>query len=347
MDISKEYEARLQKLISFYSNEIRKIYYKEIDNIALTSSFIQSGLPFNLDDFPAVKKRISQSISTLNTGVKVAIINSINLAWDLSNKKNDSISDDFTADMEIAKDALNLIYDPNKAALRSFIERKDNGLNLSDRVWGSVDGYRHELEAGLTAGINKGESAADIASKLKRYLKEPDRLFRRVRDQNGVLQLSRAAREYHPGQGVYRSSYQNALRLTATETNISYRSSDYERWNKQTFVTGIKVETSNNHPQYDECNELAGEYPKDFKFTGWHVRCLCHATPQLITDRQFSLVEDSILGIAGDAPGIKYTDKIPDKAKKWIEDNAERINGWSNEPYWVKDNPGYVSGLLK
>lgn len=346
MDTPGQYEQLLQRLVSSYDNKIKQIYYREIESVALTSSFIQGGLPFNLDDYPLIKKRIDGAITKMHSSIQASIVNSINLAWELSNKKNDDISDGLTADMDIARAAMKLIYDPNLGALKSFTTRKESGLNLSDRVWNSVNGYRHELEAGLTDGIATGESAAGIATKLKRYLNEPDNLFRRVRDENGQLQLSRAARAYHPGQGVYRSSFQNALRLSGSETNIAYRSSDYERWKNQTFVTGMRVEVSNNHPVYDECNELAGEYPKAFKFTGWHPRCRCHAIPLLISDKQFSLVENSVLGVAGDAPGIKYVDKIPDKAATWIEDNAERINGWKNEPYWVKDNPNYVDELL-
>ena len=30
----------------------------------------------------------------------------------------------------------------------------------------------------------------------------------------------KAAQAFHPGHGVYRSSYKNALRLAATETNM-------------------------------------------------------------------------------------------------------------------------------
>ena len=48
-------------------------------------------------------------------------------------------------------------------------------------------------------------------------------------------------RDYHPGQGVYRSSYKNARRLAVTETNMAYRTSDYLRWQQMEFVVGIRV----------------------------------------------------------------------------------------------------------
>ena len=91
-----------------------------------------------------------------------------------------------------------------------------------------------------------------MASDMKKYLKHPDKIFRRV-TVNGKLQLSKAARAYNPESGMYRSSYKNALRLTRTETNMSYRTADIERWRKLPFVTAFKINTSNNHPKYDIC----------------------------------------------------------------------------------------------
>ncbi|MDR0754714.1 MAG: hypothetical protein LBF04_04920, partial [Prevotellaceae bacterium] len=71
---------------------------------------------------------------------------------------------------------------------------------------------------------------------------------------------------------VYRSSFKNARRLTATETNIAYRAADYERMQDFDFVVGIEINLSNNHtlngkPFTDMCDDLKGKYPKDFKFT--------------------------------------------------------------------------------
>lgn len=75
-----------------------------------------------------------------------------------------------------------------------------------------------------------GKSANYLISDVRKYLKNPDALFRRVRDKHGNLRLSKAAKAYHPVRGVYRSAYKNALRLTATETNMAYRTADHLRW---------------------------------------------------------------------------------------------------------------------
>lgn len=89
-----------------------------------------------------------------------------------------------------------------------------------------------------------------------------------MRDKDGNLKLSQAAQKYHPGTGVYRSSYKNAMRVTRTEVNMAYQASDSERWTRSWWVKGIRVSLSNNHtspdskgrpaPLVDICDELAG-----------------------------------------------------------------------------------------
>src|SRR5690606_20105860 len=97
------------------------------------------------------------------------------------------------------------LFTRREAALKAFKERTIKGLNLSDRVWKYTNQFRNEIEQGLFVGISEGKSAAAMAQDQKKYLKEPEKLFRRVKDANGKLVLSKAAKEYKPGQGVYRS----------------------------------------------------------------------------------------------------------------------------------------------
>ena len=67
----------------------------------------------------------------------------------------------------------------------------------------------------------------------------------------------------------------NARRLAVTETNLAYRTADYDRYQLFDFVVGIEIHLSGNHTCkgvkgdfFDICDELQGKYPKDFKFTG-------------------------------------------------------------------------------
>lgn len=232
------------------------------------------------------------------------------------------------------------------SALQSFQQRKTAGLNLSDRVWNLTDQFKQEMELGLQCGIADGVPASKMARALRLYLNEPNKLFRRVRDENGVLRLSKAAKAYHPGQGVYRSSYKNALRVTRTETNIAYRTADSANWSKFDFILGIKVQTSqSNHEVSDICDQLAGVYPRDFKFVGWHPNCRCHAVPILKTREEMKIDDERILEGKDPLPSKNEVKDLPDNFKQWIKDNDDRIkraDALGKTPYFVRDNRSMI-----
>lgn len=343
----KEYEAEHLRHIAAREREIRRQYENAIHEISVAFGNVNyNGLTFHIKDYPALYSRITAQVSKLHASVYTTVVNAIEASWGLANEKNDVFVDKRLAGATPTKRASQILYDPNKSALDAYLARKEKGLNLSDRVWNSLDNYKTEMETALGVGVSEGRGAAEMAGDLKKYLREPDKLFRRVRQDDGTLKLSKAAREYHPGQGVYRSSYQNALRLTASETNISYRTSDHERWQQLPFVKAIEIKLSKNHPEFDICDALVGIYPKDYKHVGFHPRCLCYSVAVQISDAEYDKYEDSILS-GGTAPEIEYVKEIPAKAKQYIEKNAERINGWSNKPYFIKDNPQYTKELLK
>ena len=189
---------------------------------------------------------------------------------------------------------------------------------------------------------------------VRRYLRNPDKLFRRVRDKHGNLRLSKAAKAFHPGRGVYRSSYRNALRLTATENNMAYRTADHLRWQQQPFVVGIEIKLSNNHTCkgvigrfVDICDDLAGVYPKDFKFVGWHPHCRCYCVPKQASKEEFMEYQQRLLN-GEDVSNYHFKGEVkgvPDNFNKWIDKNKERAKGWSNMPYFVRHNPHYVKGF--
>lgn len=180
-------------------------------------------------------------------------------------------------------------------------------------------------------------------------------LAHRILDvESGVLHLSKRAKAYHPGQGVYRSSYKNARRLTATETNMAYRSADFEHRQALDFVVGIKIQLSNNHtlngePFVDICDHLAGNYPKDFKFVGWHPLCRCFVTNIYKTKDESN--EDIARMLRGEAPippeqSKNYVGDTPDQFKAWCVLNAGRVERAKSLPYFIRDNKGYYDAAF-
>lgn len=304
---------------------------------------------FRFDDFPQARREIDALLRELSTALTMNVEEANTEAWGMANAKNDAMVDSMLAStgVDMAKKTTQPWYNKNARALGAFQKRVKDGMGLSTDVW-NLGQFKGELELALEMGLGRGKSAAELSRDVRSFLKYPDKLFRRVRDEKGVLRLSKAAKEFHPGRGVYRSSYKNALRLTATETNMAYRTADSKRWQQIPFVLGIKIQVSKtNHPVTDICDELAGDYPKDFVFTGWHPFCKCFATSILPTPEKFLEYQRAILD-GKDVSGWQWEGEVkdvPGEFNTWIDNNRERAKGWSNMPYFVRDNPQYVNGF--
>jgi len=300
--------------------------------------------PFTFDLVPETKKRFNQILAMFASQVEENVVSGIRAEWLKSAEKNDGIVEAILKGSKLKPEQVEQFMSRNLEALERFQARKVNGMTLSDRVWRTAEQFKQELEMSVDLGIGDGRSAAELSRDVRKNLRDPERLFRRVRDKHGVLQLSKNAAAYHPGQGVYRSSYKNALRLTRTEINMAYRTADFERYQQLPFVGGIEVVLSNNHPVPDICDDLKGKYPKDFVFTGWHPQCRCHTLTVLASESEVDRMTEAIL--RGDDPEgipVKNTvDKTPAGFNNWLRDNDERIKGWQSKPYFMRDNPGYI-----
>lgn len=215
-----------------------------------------------------------------------------------------------------------------------------------------TDQYKTELELAIGAGIADGKSAAELSKVVRQYLNEPHKLFRRVRDKEGHLRLSKVAKAYHPGRGVYRSSYRNAVRLAATENNMAYRTADHLRWQQIPWVVGIEIKLSNNHncrgvapgAFYDICDELKGVYPKDFKFTGWHPPCRCFAVAKQADRKEFEEYQRRLLD-GEDVSDYRFSGEVkvlPQNFRDWHSGNVERITRGKSQPYFLRDNEKYT-----
>lgn len=349
-----KYDKRHIQNLAKYERQIQALFDAAIQDAANIAPLIGAlgDAPFAWENYPLALAQINRIIEQLNSDVTASIVNGVRSEWTLSNNKNNELCNVVFGSLatSLPEAAARRYYSSNEQARDAFLARKEGGLGLSDRVWRYSDQFKGEIELGLDLGIRSGRSADEISRDLRDYLKYPDKLFRRVRDEHGQLHLSKRAAEFHPGQGVYRSSYMNARRLAATETNIAYRTADHVRWQQLDFVVGIEIHLSNNHnckgvpagAYYDICDELKGRYPKDFKFTGWHPHCRCYATSILKTEEEMEADDARIL--AGEEPSKVSTNEVtapPENFTNWLEENAQRIDEARKRgtlPYFIRDN---------
>jgi len=318
---------------------------KEISQAAARGK-IDPDKPFSFDDYPKIKGVMQDVTIQLADRLTTTIETGSKKQWLFACKKNDGFIASIFNTSKLSKARLNKMQDRNLDALQAFQGRKVEGLNLSERVWKYVGQYREQMETALDAGLGEGRSAQQLARDVKQNLKDPNRLFRRVRDKRGNLVLSKAARAFHPGRGVYRSSVKNAQRLTRSEINMAYRESDWQRWQSLDFVVGYEIVRSNHEPlcDCDICARLVGRYPKTFKFIGWHPQCMCYAIPILMDEETF---DDNELGdLKAALRGTTYKHRqaantvpdVPDGFKEWVKDHIEAQKGWSSTPYFIRDN---------
>lgn len=295
---------------------------------------------FQLEAYPRLQSVVIKEIQGLELDLQELVISGIEASFKMSAVNSIEFNKTLLTVKQLSNPAISKVFlGGSKPNLDAFIKRVEDGMNLSDRIWQVAAQMRTELEQSLAIMLRTGMSAREGVQFMKKYLKEPDKVFRQVRDSKGNLKLSKAAKAYNPGRGVYRSSFKNAFRVTRTETNIAYRTAENQSWLTNPSVVGFEVRTGNNHPKVDICDDMAGSYPKEFEFTGWHPQCMCHAIPILASKAERSAVIDAILA-GEDVSKVKidYVKSIPEAATRYIENNADKIATYKNQPYWVKDN---------
>lgn len=339
------YDKKHKENLAKRARKVQQLYdaaIKRIAQAAAPSLFdADPKKEFHFEDFPALKKEMEALMQDLGSSLQANIEDGDQESWTLSNTKNDAMVDSIIGKKKLPAKTVKAWKHPHLDALNAFIARKEAGMNLSRRVWNLTKQFKSEMELALELGMGEGKSAAALSRDIRKYLVEPNKLFRRVRDKSGALRLSKAAAAYHPGQGVYRSSYKNALRMTATENNIAYRTADHNRWQALPFVIGIEIHISNNHPTEDICDLFDGKrFPKDFKFAGWHPWCRCYAVSVLASQEEMDAYTTAIMN-GEDVSHWKFTgqvEKMPKEFNKWMKDNQVRIENATSMPYFIKDN---------
>lgn len=352
-----KYDQQHRANIDAIAKMVDRLYDIAVKEAASIASRVDvdTSKPFSFSDYPITQKEVHKMLDDLGSNLETVILDGIQAEWTLANNKNNELSRRVFGDNigKLTQQQYRQYFSNNDDARQAFIQRKEQGLNLSERVWNYAEQFKDDIEMGLDIGIRTGLDAPAMARQLKQFLNHPDMLFRRVRDEHGILHLSQRAKQYHPGQGVYRSSYKNARRLAVTETNMAYQAADHARWQQLDFVVGIEIRLSGNHtclgrdgkPHefHDICDELQGRYPKDFKFVGWHPHCRCIATSILKTEKE--LMEENKAILRGEQPTQNSTNAVndvPEAFKTWLQDNEERIARAKSLPYFLRDNPMYT-----
>lgn len=331
-----------KKRVERYAKLIQEAYDRMAQEMSRIASIaeVDPDVQFSFSDYPLTRNAISRLQNQLMQEIGGIIMAGTSEEWRESNLVQDMVARKvLTAYTGTNKfgDEYTRYFQTNPDSLKAFQQRKDEGMNLASSVWDLSEQYKEELEEAISAAMAPGMSAVELAAQVKQYLKNPDKRFRRIRDKFGNLQLSGNAKAYHPGRGVYRSSARNAQRLARTEINMAYRAAEQKRWEQFDFVVGYEVKiTQNEHHIEDICDQLAGKYPKGFKFSGWHPQCMCYCIPILKTEEEFWAYDSE-----NPVKSANEITELPSNFREWINDNKERIEAAEKRgklPYFIRDN---------
>lgn len=365
-----KYLARLEKqLIKVYGDT-----YKAAIDITDVRKAIESGGTFTWSDNRQAAAKLDKMLRQMTQKVETLIANGIVASY---RKGERSVIGEITkalgirtktekADVTAICDAATDQRRAQGQSAAAHINARRGGIQASAQIW--QQNAKKEIEIIVQNGMKEGKSPSEIAQSIRSYLKEPYRYEKSVYNPTtGRLERSDAAKDYHPGQGVYRSSYKNALRMARTEMTQAYRQAEWESYQNNPLIKAYEIRLSGNHttmktvkgkrvpvPLTDICDKLAGVYPKTFKWVGWHPQCRCLMIPITVSKSEFrELLEarkaDREAKQQGkEATAVKKLEQqaanrqLPKQFTKWLEENRQRIETARKAdlmlPQWIIDN---------
>ena len=301
----KQYSALNQRL-KRYMLAVMYIYEtcnQEASQLALLAGYTaDSDIPFTFDKYPLTKNAIVELQKKFVTGMEAIIYRGTSEEWERSNKIQDLLANDVLKEYHGKHNGDGFIsyYQSNSDQLKAFQQRADKGLNLSQKLWKQSEDYKQGLEAAISTSIKKGMSAVVLSKKVSKYLTDYDLLRKDYKAKYGkAVELQDCE---------YRS-----LRLARSEINMAYRTAEQTRWAQMDFVIGKKIKISGAHSEKDAdiCDMLQGDYPKDFKWTGWHPNCYSDDSFVLTNNgwKQFKNVDlsDLILSLNPETQQVEWT----------------------------------------
>lgn len=372
---SKQKKEQLNQLFAAYNRRLGMLYSSYIKKLAsfdYGDDVLENDILFNFDNYPTLRKRLDDIFNDYYANSMLCYKNGITDGVTLAYSHDNADLGGYSIMSDKALSAA------RKTAAEAFIAsrlKSSKGLNLAQRIWNYCQQTKSEFEVAMSNviadGLSKGSSAEDIGRQIRQYLKEPDMMYRRY---HTVQRLANGQKKdvvtwrrkriidgrvrfveeplEKVGQGVYRSSRMNALRVARTEINAAYHTARNERWANEPFVIGQHIHVSPQHDleeDADICDELEGYYPKGFVWNNWHPSCMCTSDPVMISGEERKQFYKRLFN-GEDMSNYVSPNRIkdvPDQYKRYIEDNADKIVdaykrdklAWhlaNNKSYWVK-----------
>lgn len=371
---SKQQKEQLNNLFAVYNKRLGRLYsdyVKKLTSLGYGEDVLEDDALFNFDNFPQLKARLNDIFNDYYQNSLLCYKNGITDGVALAYNHDEMVIGGYSV---LTDKAIRVARDTAAATFISNRLKTKNGLNLAQLVWNYCQQTKSEFEMAMNNtiadGIKKGTSAEEVGKSIRKYLNDPDMMYRRYhtikvlkngkkkdvvtwrrrRIIDGKVRFIEEPLE-KVGMGVYRSARKNALRVARTEINSAYHKARNERWQNEPFVIGQYIHVSPQHNIDDICNDLEGRYPKDYVWISWHPQCICTSDPITIQGEEKKEFYKRLM--AGEdmsnyvSPFAVLT--MPEKYNQYIKDNSEAIvkAGMRGKLAWhLQDNTKYWAHLL-
>lgn len=371
---SKQQKEQLNNLFAVYNKRLGRLYsdyVKKLTSLGYGEDVLEDDVLFNFDNFPQLKARLNDIFNDYYQNSLLCYKSGITDGVALAYNHDEMVIGGYSV---LTDKAIRVARDTAAATFISNRLKTKNGLNLSQIIWNYCQQTKSEFEMAMSNtiadGIKKGSSAEEVGKSIRKYLNDPDMMYRRYhtikvqkngkkkdvvtwrrrRIIDGKVRFIEEPLE-KVGMGVYRSARKNALRVARTEINSAYHKARNERWQNEPFVIGQYIHVSPQHNIDDICNDLEGRYPKDYVWISWHPQCICTSDPITIQGEEKKEFYKRLM--AGEdmsnyvSPFAVLT--MPEKYNQYIKDNSEAIvkAGMKGKLAWhLQDNTKYWVHLL-
>lgn len=351
---------RLNKRLNIYVANVQSVFELlslEAARAAVKSEYDGSA-PFRFDSSNDLKKKVKSIKSMYVSEIGGIIHKGINAEWAEGNRAMDNVVKGALRSYYAQVDGkyYKHYYQENGPAKKAFMARKDRGMGISDKLWSQAENLKEELEYAISTAIDKGTSAVTLSKRLSKYLLDFEKLKKDYKEKFGTA------------VECYDCEYRS-IRLARSEINMAYRTASQERWKQLDFVVGYEIKLSGSHPHEDICDTLAGKYPKEFKWTGWHPNDLCYTVPILKTEDEFWEGDERLA--KGKEPlyeSVNKVDNVPMNFKSMVNEDREEIekaikkgtaayylkdnvrilhNIWDSEPYFTTKGELSIEDIIK
>lgn len=371
---SKQQKEQLNNLFAVYNKRLGRLYsdyVKKLTSLGYGEDVLEDDALFNFDNFPQLKARLNDIFNDYYQNSLLCYKSGITDGVALAYNHDEMVIGGYSV---LTDKAIRVARDTAAATFISSRLKTKNGLNLAQIIWNYCQQTKSEFEMAMSNtiadGIKKGSSAEEVGKSIRKYLNDPDMMYRRYhtikvqkngkkkdvvtwrrrRIIDGKVRFIEEPLE-KVGMGVYRSARKNALRVARTEINSAYHKARNERWQNEPFVIGQYIHVSPQHNIDDICNDLEGRYPKDYVWISWHPQCICTSDPITIQGDEKKEFYKRLM--AGEdmsnyvSPFAVLT--MPEKYNQYIKDNSEAIvkAGMKGKLAWhLQDNTKYWAHLL-